>query len=181
MQVLHDHNDHHKPFSVLNPVSDIHLYAFERPQDSRPSKLFGKYHNGQANTNQSLPTNQWYQNLFLLDNGAREPNDANRVYTIPYIVDTVGPIPGIRLFETWVLGMDKVVQVTYVNFHGLTLGATHNLESTKAHDETRNILPHHFSLDDDQPSIPLSPLGVTLKWVRTNLFYLLLSLLQNSL
>lgn len=166
LEVLHDHNDHNQPFSVLNPVSDIHLYAFERPQESRPSKLFGKYHNGQVNTNQPLPTNQWYQNLFLLDNDAL--NDANRVYTIPYIIDTVGPIPGIRLFETRVLGMDKIVQVTYVNFHGLTLGATHNLESTKAHDETRNILPHHFSLDDDQPSIPLSPLGVTLKWKSTN-------------
>eukprot|EP00555_Chaetoceros_dichaeta_P010025 CAMPEP_0198261074 /NCGR_PEP_ID=MMETSP1447-20131203/9873_1 /TAXON_ID=420782 /ORGANISM="Chaetoceros dichaeta, Strain CCMP1751" /LENGTH=1095 /DNA_ID=CAMNT_0043948879 /DNA_START=58 /DNA_END=3342 /DNA_ORIENTATION=- len=154
-------------FSKLDPVSDIQLHPFDRPKISRPSELFGKYHHGQVNTKQPLPTNQWYENMFLLTDGAGDPNERNRVYTIPYVVDTVGPIPGIRLFETRVLGMDKIVQVTYVNFHGLTLGATHNL-AAKAQDTRRDIVKQTYTLDDDKSYVPMSPLGITLKWKSTD-------------
>jgi len=160
-----DRNDTPKPFSELDPVSDIQLYPFDRPNISRPSKLFGKYHGGQVNTETPLPTNQWYQNMFLLKDGAGDPNEDNRVYTIPYVVDADGPIPGIRLFEARVLGMDKIVQVSYVNFHGLTLGATHNLASKN--EETAHV-QQVYTLDDDESSNPLSPLGITLKWDSTN-------------
>ena len=102
----------------------------------------------------------------LLTDSAGDPNDNDRVYTITYIVHTVRPIPIIRLFEKIVLGMDKIVQVTFVSSYGLTLGATHNLEANM----NRYIVPQLYTLDDDKSSIPLSPLGITLKWVRTHLF-----------
>jgi len=160
-------SDSPRALSELDPVSDIQLYPFDRPKISKPPKLFGKYHYGQVHTAQPLPTNQWYENMFLLTDGAGDPNENNRLYTIPYVIDTVGPIPGIRLFETRVLGMDKVVQVTYVNFHGLTLGATHNL-AAEAQDTAKSIVHKPYTLDDDRSSVPMSPLGITLKWKSTD-------------
>lgn len=168
--LLHSTTNPPKPFSELDPVSDLQLYPFVRPKWSRPSEVFGDLQNDQIETEHPLPTNEWYQNLLLLSDGS-EPSGDNRVYTLPYVVDAAGPIAGIRLFETKLLGMDRVVQVTYVDFHGLTLGATYDY-SEAGTKTARKTLQKRYTLYDRHfhnksaklSSFPLTPLGISLKW-----------------
>lgn len=105
-----------------------------------------------------LPTNEWYLNLVVglhddpgqngrYDNFAGEEN---RVHTIPYIVDTVGPIVGIRLHYPNVLSYGTVVQSAFVPQHGLTLG-TADGSFTRRYEVDEGTLP--------------SKLGVGLRWV----------------
>lgn len=154
------------PFSTLDPVKDLHLSSYARDNWSSPSEVFGHFSKGQAATGQALPTNMWYENLVLL--GSEEPSHDNRIYTVPYVIGVGGQIAGLKVSATRVLGMDMIVQVTYVDQHSLTLGATHNF--------LKPIPNHHamhkrYTLDDDEfdktsgKNSPLTPLGITLKWM----------------
>ncbi len=55
---------------------------------------------------------------------ANYPGKENRVHTIPYILDTVGPVIGIRLHYPNVLSYGTVVESVLVPSHGLALGTT---------------------------------------------------------
>ncbi|KAL7552098.1 hypothetical protein ACHAWF_015310 [Thalassiosira exigua] len=120
------------PLSSKSP-EELGVPTFERPESSRPEAVFGAVRDGPLSTGSGgrpLPTNEWYLNLLVGLNDDPGPNgrydnyagEENRVYTIPYVVDTVGPIAGIRLHHPYVLSYGTVVQTAFVPQHGLTLG-----------------------------------------------------------
>jgi hypothetical protein len=133
------------PFSFLDPVLDMNLFQLERPEDTSPSHIIQRSDAGEA-----LPTNQWFENL-MLNRG--EPTALQRAYTVPYVIDVVGPIPGIQVFPNHIDGSKTVVQLLFVETHGLTLGC-----STPSDPSTK--LTHEYSVAGT------TSLGITLDWVR---------------
>lgn len=127
------------PFSTLDPVADLGFANYTRPQ-AAPRAV--QHHKG------PLPTNAWYQNLILLDEGP--PTVNHRAYSMPYVVDAAGPIPGLRVHPNHVLGSTNVVQLNVVENLGLTVGVS-------------------GSVDVDYSVGAMTPLGVTLEWVCTGL------------
>jgi hypothetical protein len=140
--------------------------------------VFSYLAEGQKVTGRPLPTNKWYQNMLLVPDG-NDPMDNHRAYTVPYLIHAVGPVPGIKLHATRLLAMEKIVQVTFVDTHGLTLGAAKSLELL---DNGQNTLEdvadfgvmRRYEIDLQKgehveggvlgTSGPLTPLGLTLKW-----------------
>jgi len=97
-----------------------------------------------------MPTNAWYQNLLVgsVNEGHLTPN--NRAYTVPYILDFVGPVPGIRVQFPHVLSSDTIVQLSAVERHGLTLGTLND-----------GAVDTVYSVDENSPP---RQLGLGLKW-----------------
>jgi len=100
------------------------------------------------------------------------------VYTVPYIVDVVGPVPGIRLHWPTVRASEKNVQMVIDAGNGLTLGGVPTTTQTTTTTTTtggsgsgsgsgsisrRYALVHH----DDRYEKDLSPLGLSLRWTTT--------------
>lgn len=149
------------PFSTLDPVQDLGLANFYRPNTSRPFSVVGEYasttitskeKSNQATqriSNRPIPTNAWYQNMIML-NG--EPNSNHRAYTIPYLVDAAGPIPGLRVHNTHVMSSSLVIQANVNDMHGITLG---RMDRTKG--PSKNV-SNAYSVKD------MTQLALTLKW-----------------
>jgi len=55
-----------------------------------------------------LPTNNWYENLLL---GSSNVDAENKVFAVPYILDTSGYIQGIRTHPAHVQANDRTVMV----------------------------------------------------------------------
>ena len=192
--LLRDHQYAPPPFSTLDPVKDLSTLPYNRPNISAPGSVFGpKYQHGQRITHHPLPTNLWYENIILLNDEQKSPNNDNQVYTVPYVVSFNGLVSGIKLESTRLLGMEEIVQVTFVNTHGLTLGAAESFGRNKDHGENRGVSDGIFGnaverryivMDDDddddddgndnnskdtrnnrQDHSPLTPLGITIKWL----------------
>jgi hypothetical protein len=137
-----DEKDWHAPLSTKDPVRDLGLYDFDRPESSKPPF--------EHDANQAFPTNAWYLNLML---GGDQPGSMQRAYTIPYVLDVVGPIPGVRVHPNHVDGSSTEVHVDMIDQNGLTLGAI-SPNSNKKTDLSYKILE-------------MTPLGITLQWVRS--------------
>lgn len=149
-----------EPLSYKSP-SELGIPFFnDRPENSRPGSVFGFARNG-SQSGTPLPTNEWYLNLLLGLDDSPGPSDeyenfsgeANRVHTIPYILDTVGPIVGIRMHYPNVLCYGTVVQSAFVSFHGVTLG-------TADEGFTRRYQVDEATLG--------SKLGIGLRWDKQN-------------
>jgi hypothetical protein len=143
---------HPIPFSRLDPVTDLGIGAIDRPAGSRPPQVLRKLrqaHNGTA----ALPTNAWYQNLLLLGDGEQPVASKHRAYTIPYMIDVAGPIPGVRLHlgHVHVTGTSAELQVEEI--YGITLGAMSTTDSPM------DGLPRRYQVEET------TPLAVTLGWV----------------
>jgi len=131
-------------FSSLDPVLGMDLHGVERPSSSAPPSNIEADH--------ALPTNSWYQN-FLLMKDDQEPSQLQRAYAVPYMIDVVGAIPGIRVQQPHVFGMSTVVQITSVVQHGLTLGGGPPLNNPAI-----SPISKRFSVHE------MTPLGLTLEW-----------------
>ena len=84
------------PLSTIPPY-DITVSSYIRPEWSQPGPVFGsRLSHGAQVSGVPLPTNAWYQNALIGDNLDIKPTEHQRVYTVPYVIDFVGPIPGIR-------------------------------------------------------------------------------------
>lgn len=141
-----------EPLSMLAPY-DLNIPLFDgRPAISRPTQVFGSVQGG-ASTGRPLPTNEWFLNLLV---GLRDDDvenfvgPENRVYSLPYVVDTVGQIVGIRLHFPRMLSWNTGVQTSFVDRHGLTLGTTDSRFSRK------------YTVDEE--TLP-DKLGVGIRWV----------------
>jgi len=138
------------PFSDKSPPS-LGFPSFERGFQTSPGPVFGKH--GRNNITESTglpkPTNAWYQNL-LLGGAGSDPTQQNKAYTLPYIVDTVGPIVGLRLNWPFMLGSSVSVTANYLEKYSLTLGST---------DEPLNRYYEVLTCNGGY-----SPLGILLKW-----------------
>jgi hypothetical protein len=156
--------------SLLDPVMDLGLAAYERPKSSRPPKAL-------ADSPYTVyPTNAWYQNLLMLgkdgdDHTTENPQDIHRVYCIPYIIDAAGKIAGLRLHGSYRTVSNTVIQLNTQNEFGLTIGAkVHHgdvVEPTK--DDPDNEKP--TTISRGYTIHTATPLGVTLAWVRFFFFF----------
>mmetsp|Transcript_5158 Transcript_5158/g.9805 ORF Transcript_5158/g.9805 Transcript_5158/m.9805 type:complete len:1224 (+) Transcript_5158:251-3922(+) len=183
--LIRDHVSKPAPFSTVDPVQNLNLYSYDdRPSFSAPGQVFSYLSEGQKATGHPLPTNKWYQNMLLVPDG-NEPMDNHRVYTVPYLIHAVGPVPGIKVHATRLLAMEKIVQVTFVDTHGLTLGAARSLEhlddgNENMWDGEANLgggVMRRYEIDLKRGERveggvlgamgPLTPLGLTLKWNST--------------
>lgn len=151
-QVLQSSVYEDEPLSMLAPY-DLNIPLFDgRPAISRPTQVFGSVQGG-ASTGRPLPTNEWFLNLLV---GLRDDDvenfvgPENRVYSLPYIVDTVGQIVGIRLHFPRMLSWNTGVQTSFVDRHGLTLGTTDSRFSRR------------YKVDEE--TLP-DKLGVGIRWV----------------
>lgn len=120
--LIHDDGDYlacRTPFSLLNPVLDLEITDFQRPETTRPSLVLAKYM--AKHKNRALPTNSWYQNFLLLRDGEL-PSSANRAYAVPYILDAAGPVPGLRIHTNDIGSSSNVIQINVNDLHGITMG-----------------------------------------------------------
>jgi hypothetical protein len=141
-----------QPLSRLDPVKDLGLMDYPRPRDSQPGDALTHENVSGDKMSGPFPTNAWYQNLLMIKN---EPSEVHRAYSIPYIVDAIGPIPGLRLHPNHVGASSEVVQLYNVDQYGLTLGAAPDATSSHSADRT-----HRYHVEK------MTNLGVTLQWVR---------------
>jgi hypothetical protein len=141
-----------EPLSYKSPADlGIPIYN-DRPEFSRPGSVFGSVQNG-SQIGVPLPTNEWYLNLVVGLDDTPGPNNLyenfagaeNRVYTIPYIVDTVGTIVGIRLHYPNTLSYGTVVQTAFISSHGLTLG-TADEGFTRRYTVDKETLPNKLGI-----------------------------------
>eukprot|EP00980_Cylindrotheca_fusiformis_P009670 scaffold2141_cov120-Cylindrotheca_fusiformis.AAC.5 len=141
------------PFSKKHPVRDLGLIGFSRPPETSPPEgLFRQMSNSTSEAKSfSLPTNAWYQNLLLLWG---EPSNLHRAYVLPYVVDFVGPIQGLSIHPNYLVASDRVVQLTFNEVCGLTLGAIGDVNKKK------EKISHKYSIGKT------TELGITLHWVR---------------
>jgi hypothetical protein len=151
------------PFSLKSPA-EIGIEDFIRSMDSRPGKVFGSLRREDAPSYEfydpnfnvetvpkpAMPTNAWYQSLLVGSVNDGHLGIANRVYTIPYILDFIGPIEGVRVQFPHMEAGDTIVQLSTVARHGLTLGS--------------NAVKSVYIVDEDSPP---SQLGVGLKWTKS--------------
>lgn len=145
-----------EPVSYMSP-DDLGLPCHSRSLDSSPGDVFGAWRNGPATNSTgkatdgpAMPTNAWYQNLLIGSVSDGQLALANRAYTIPYIVDFVGPVPGVRVHFPNLWASDTIVQMNTVEKHGLTVGALDD-----------GTVRHAYVVDEDTPP---SQLGLGLKW-----------------
>lgn len=135
------------PFSTLNPVADLGLYALLRPKETSPpdSVLHESRH-------RALPTNTWYQNMLMAKG---EPTNVHRVYAMPYVLDVVGPIPGLRAHTNHIDASTTVVQLSFVDSYGITLGAAPN---GRVNSNPTRALSKKYSV------VSATSLAVSLQW-----------------
>ena len=116
-----------------------------------------------------LPTNNWYENLLL---GSSNVDEENKVFQVPYIIDTSGYIQGIRTHPAHVQANDRTVmvidynmfrnyillfkfkkfQMTYELKNGMSLGAVEKFDHQ-----------HHVHTSKTVPRP--SKLAIELEWV----------------
>jgi hypothetical protein len=145
------------PFSRLDPVNDLGLMEFSRSVETGPpANLFETTsRNLESKERSPLPTNAWYQNMLMCRG---EPSNVQRAYSIPYMVDVVGQVPGLRVHPNRVLSSDSVLQLSFNEPFGLTLGAAGDVT------EASDPLSHEYSI------VSTTELGLTLKWVSENIY-----------
>lgn len=148
------------PFSRFDPVYDLGILPFDRPESSAPPQdLFYRRVQEAKNDGRgrsTFPTNTWYQNLLLL---REEPSNLHRAYPVPYMIDMVGLVPGIQVHNNRILAGTDVLQLAFNEQFGLTIGAAPDLEGATL----AKHLPHRYKVLDT------TDLGVTLQWV-SNIF-----------
>lgn len=142
-----------EPFSYVNPT-DIGFRSVDRPTSSKPGKILQnliKKNDENEAPDTPLPTNSWFQNLILGDSNV---SPENKVFQIPYIVDTAGYIAGVRSHPAHLEGNDKVVLMNFQPDNGLALGAA------------EKFLDQHFVHKHSHGTpATISKLAIELEWV----------------
>ena len=173
--LMRDHQSSPPPFSTLDPVADLNINAFDN-RPFAPGEVFSELSKGFKSTGFALPTNKWYENMVLVPD-KMDPTGDNQVYTVPYVLNTIGPVPGIKIHATRLLANDKIVQVTFNDGHGLTLGGAHSLSTESLNDKNDKGVKKRYGVDyvegehlEGSPGAkgPLTALGLTLRWEATN-------------
>lgn len=146
------------PLSLLDPIDDLKLPTMGRALNdpNYPHFYYGNEDNMDPDASlsfQALPTNAWYQNMLQVAQYG-EPSDIQRVYPGPYLMDVVGPIPGLQIHPPDVMSSDSVMQLTYVGPFGVTLGAAKSLLNAE---EDQGLTKRYNVLKTTE-------LGVTLGW-----------------
>jgi endoglucanase Acf2 len=150
-----------RPFSTLDPTTK--LYNFIRPAESSPSarldplRLEQEANSTQRESNdRPLPTSAWYQNLLMLGE-QEEPSTTHRAYAMPYVVDVIGNIPGLRIHTFQKVTTYDTVNLNIDEPHALTLGAALDLRQQQSIQQLFGA-PKGYSVQ------AATQLGVSLKW-----------------
>eukprot|EP00968_Pinguiococcus_pyrenoidosus_P016745 scaffold1627_cov238-Pinguiococcus_pyrenoidosus.AAC.11 len=131
------------PFSTVSPM-DLGFLQAKRTALTMPGQIFGDLRLG-ARAGHPLPTNTWYQNMLMHDDGGRYNAAENKAYTIPYVVDTAvrdvgsankndsqtgaGTIPnGLRVHHPHLIGSERIVQLAYDERAALQIGSLEAVE-----------------------------------------------------
>jgi hypothetical protein len=138
------------PFSTLDPVKDLGLKPISHGEATSPPKRIYKTENQTG----ALPTCAWYQNL-IMNRG--EPGSLQRVYTNPLVLDVSGPIPGLRVHPNHVGSSVTVMQLSYEDQNGITVGISR--ASSAKTQSGKDKLSNTYSI------LSTTPLGITLQWV----------------
>ena len=138
------------PLSLKHPVTDLDLPSVLRTSAAPHRALFGPL------TSPAIPTNAWYENLILVGPSG-DPTGEQRVYPLPYLVDTVGPLPGLRVNSPYVKAGATDIQLIEIPQHGITLGASRPVART---------FPSKNGISKKYTITHMTPLGITLEWVR---------------
>ena len=125
-----------EPFSTVNPI-DIGVIGIDRPLVSRPGAVFDKLLVDKKKI--PLPTNSWLESLFL---GEINTGPNNRVFQVPYIIDTNGYIQGVRAHPAHVQANSRQVEMTFEDRNGLTLGAVETFGPQFFLYHNNTIVPH---------------------------------------
>lgn len=140
------------PLSTLDPT--VYFADVVRPADSSPSSRLDPL----KEKSSAVPTNSWYQNLLLLRDG-EVPSMNHQAYTLPYIVDVAGPIPGVRLHSGRVETSADQVIVSSDQALALTLGAAVSFSDSSL----------NTTVDNGYSVLSTNELGLTLKWNYANM------------
>jgi len=140
------------PFSVLDPVEDLERYGYDRPTSSSPNARLDPLRDHRKGG--AIPTNAWYQNMLRLDVD-QEPTKNHRVYTVPYILDAAGIVPGIRAHATRLEATPSQVMLQIDEPYALTLGA---MTEVKGEATVATVLDKGYSVHE------ATALGLTLHW-----------------
>lgn len=130
------------PFSMMDPRA-LSLSSMDRYDGSHPGEIFGDL----RQRNIALPTNSWFENLLL---GHSNTLPTNKVFQVPYIIDTGARIPGVRTHPCHVMANSKMVMMNYELDNGATLGAVDTFD------------PQHTVHSQGSPSI--TKLAIELAW-----------------
>jgi len=130
------------PFSTVSPAS-LGMIVVDRPSSSSPGPIFKNL----VSRGIPLPTNSWCENFFL---GRSNTGEHNKVFQVPYILDTADTIPGVRTHPAHVQANDRAVMMTYELENGLALGAV------------ETFLPQHEIVGDVNNAI--ARLAIVLEW-----------------
>jgi len=130
------------PISWQNPIN---LVRYTDRPNSKPGPMFGGMKG-------PFPTNLWSENLFL---GKSKSEKATNAYTIPYVVDTCGPLPGIRTHIPEFIAFPYALEEQFDRLNGLTLSAVGDF-----HNETA-----YNALDNEE--VQFNSLVVELEWKAT--------------
>lgn len=148
-----DPNHRQGPLSLLDPVTDLGMNAFDRPAASQPTVHRSSRQTTAAPDNAkggaAWPTNAWYQSFLLLDHN-EQPTSLHRAYSLPYILDAAGPVAGMRVYPHHVGATSNVIQTYVIEQQGLTMGVA-TADGVSA--------PHRYHVE------AMTPLGITLSWV----------------
>jgi len=163
--------------SDLDPAGDLGFRSTTRKGLASPSKAWGEHYLSKTEFT-PLPTNEWYLNL-LSHKAAADPAKAGEVahvYTVPYVVGVSPPkafdfhsqansltMAGIELFVPAMKTSSINMQMIYQAMGGVSLGA---VVDEKSIDKKEDSAPTSYTVD---PDVPLSPLGVSLKWNHVNM------------
>jgi hypothetical protein len=131
-----------EPFSNVNPVS-LGIQLVDRPQSSQPGEILANLIGHNAETDgpiTPLPTNSWFQNLLL---GDSQTTQENKIFQIPYIIDTAGFIPGVRTHPCHLQGNDRMVLVSFY-FHFCVVAPCCRGTICTIHKANPNFTLQHF-------------------------------------
>ena len=150
------------PLSLLDPVNDLNLPELGRPSNN---PFYPSFYYGSQDTKdpsppppfKAQPTNAWYQNMLQVSQYG-EPSDIQKAYAAPYLVDTVGPIPGLQIHPTDLGANDMVITLSYNGNFGITLGAAKRIDYIKGHGVNNGNTNRYKVLETTE-------LGITLEWV----------------
>ena len=154
------------PLSNLHPSRDLNVLPYDRGfatqlhvQINGESSPEGTQLKSRQSKSGRLPTNAWYENLLLYTTGRTQPGAEQRVYSMPYIIDATGPIPGLRLHQSNRQGGNLVIQMIVDAATSLTLGMNKDLAAK----DSQASLSHMYELDDSEGTAH-SALSLNLRW-----------------
>jgi len=115
------------------------MRPFERTK-GRPGKVWGPLLTKEV----PLPTNSWFENLVLGD--SLDDEMTSRVFTIPYVMDTAGPVAGVRTHGSGVKASVNIVEQTWNPLYGVTLGSVEAVQAQVVRD-TGSGAPRQFGIE----------------------------------